>query len=204
LRGRRERGLSRLLKRHCRYRSRRCHSDGSSGRAAQSSSWRHRISQTAAVSDRLIVRICVTDPQHALFGGRFDLSPASGHRPGWVSVLLADGRRRWLPRAATDLDFACEARSNHALPRVSVRTLLPLARYVQALLCNPSKIADGSPPSDNRSGFGSGPPGPAVGAGAEGVAENDGGGAASSSTADSPLAAIEADGRAGANRGGSC
>src|SRR5260370_34374259 len=85
-----------------------------------------RISQTAAVSDRLVVRVCVTDPQHALFGQRFDLSPGSGHRPGWVSVLLADGRRRWLRRVATDLDFACEASSNHALPRVSVRTLLPL------------------------------------------------------------------------------
>ena len=165
---------------------------------------RRRISETAAVSDRLVVRVCVTDPQHALFGQRFDLSPGSGHRPGWVSVLLADGRRRWLRRVATDLDFACEASSNHALPRVSVRTLLPLARYVQALLCNPSKTADGSPPSDDRPGFGSSPSGPAGGAGAEGVAEADSDDAAPAGTADSPLAAIAADRRAGAKRGGAC
>src|SRR5207248_3736920 len=110
----------------------------------------HRISQSATVSDRLIVRVCVTDPRHALFGQRFDLSPSSEPRPGWVSVLLADGRRRWLPRTATDLDLACETMPNHALPRVSVRTLLPLARYVEALLCNSSKTADGAPPSDDR------------------------------------------------------
>src|SRR5207302_9150236 len=103
----------------------------------------------------------------------------------------------------TDLDLACDARSNHALPRASVRTLLPLAQYIQALLCNP-KIADGSPPSDDRPGSGSRPSGPATGAGAEGVAEDDGGGAAPSGTADRPCAAIEAGGRAGPKRGGSC
>jgi len=164
----------------------------------------HRISQSATVSDRLIVRVCVTDPRHALFGQRFDLSPSSEPRPGWVSVLLADGRRRWLPRAATDLDLACETMPNHALPRVSVRTLLPLARYVEALLCNSSQTADGAPPSDDRADFGSGSWGPAAGTGAEAVAEDDGGATTRSGTADRPLAAIEAGGRATAKRGGSC
>src|SRR5205085_3789620 len=152
----------------------------------------YRISQSATVSDRLIVRVCVTDPRHALFGQRFDLSPSSEPRPGWVSVLLADGRRRGLPRAATDLDLACETMPNHALPRVSVRTLLPLARYVEALLCNSSQTADGAPPSDDRADFGSGSWGPAAGTGAEAVAEDDGGATTRSGTADRPLAAIEA------------
>ena len=165
---------------------------------------RHRISQSATVPDRLIVRVCVTDPRHALFGQRFDLSPSSEPRPGWVSVLLADGRRRWLPRTATDLDLACETMPNHALPRVSVRTLLPLARYVEALLCNSSKTADGAPPSDDRADFGSGSWGPAAGTGAEAVAEDDSGATTRSGTADRPLAAIEAGGRATAKRGGSC
>src|SRR6266480_6835247 len=156
----------------------------------------HRISQSATVSDRLIVRVCVTDPRHALFGQRFDLSPSSELRPGWVSVLLADGRRRWLLRTATDLDLACETMPNHALPRVSVRTLLPLARYVEALLCISSKTADGAARSVNRGDFGSGSWGPAAGTGAKSVAEDDGGATTRSGTADRRLAAIAAGGRA--------
>ena len=165
------------------------------------SSWRRRISQGATASDRLVVRVRVTDPRHALFGQRFDLSRLSEPRPGWVSVLLADGRRRWLPRTATDLDLACGTMPNHALPRVSVRTLLPLARYVEALLCNSPKTTDGAPPSD-RGDFGSGSWGPTAGAGAETVAEDDGSATTRSGTADRPLAAIEAGGRATAKRGG--
>ncbi len=121
-----------------------------------------------------------------------------------MGVLLADGRRRWLPGTATDLDLACETRPNHALPRVSVRTLLPLARYVEALLCNSSKTADGAPASDDRADFGSGSWAPAAGAGAEAVAKDDGGATTRSGTADRPLAAIEVGGRSTAKRGGSC
>jgi hypothetical protein len=143
-------------------------------------------------------------PRHPLFGQRFDLSPSCEPRPGWVSVLLADGRRRWLPRTATDLDLACETMPNHALPRVSVRPLLPLARYVEALLCNSSKTADGAPPSDDRADIGSGSCAPAAGAGAEAVAEDDGGATTRSGTADHPLAAIEVGERATAKPGGSC
>jgi len=148
------------------------------------------------------VRVRVTDPQHPLFGQRFDLNPASEHRPGWVGVLLADGRRRWLPRTATDLNLACETSPNHALPRVSVRTLLPLARYVETLLCNSSKTADDAPPSDDRADFGSGSWGLAASTGAEAVAEDDGGSTTRSGAADRPLAALEAGGRATAMRGG--
>jgi hypothetical protein len=50
-------------------------------------------------------------------------------------VVLPDGRHRWVPQKATDLNVpACEARPNRGLPRVSVRTLLPLAEYVRATL----------------------------------------------------------------------
>src|SRR5438270_11890124 len=178
--------------------------DERGGRRPRPSLPGHRISQSATVSDRLIVRVCVTDPRHALFGQRFDLSPSSEPRPGWVSVLLADGRRRGLPRAATDLDLACETMPNHALPRVSVRTLLPLARYVEALLWNWSQTADVTPPSHDPANFASGSWGPAAGTGAEAVAEDDGGATTRSGTADRPLAAIEAGGRATAKRGGSC
>ncbi len=52
-----------------------------------------------------------------------------------MRVLLDDGRQRWIPQKATDLEeAACEVRPNRDLPLVSVRTLLPLAEYVQARL----------------------------------------------------------------------
>jgi len=45
--------------------------------------------------------IAIIDPHHPLYGQCFDLSPLdTAPRPGWVSVVLADGRRRWVPRAA--------------------------------------------------------------------------------------------------------
>jgi hypothetical protein len=50
-------------------------------------------------------------------------------------VVLPDGRHRWVPQKATDLNvLACEAKPNRDLPLVSVRTLLPLAEYVRARL----------------------------------------------------------------------
>ena len=50
-------------------------------------------------------------------------------------MVLPDGRHRWIPQKATDLeDVACEITPNRDLPLVSVRTLLPLAEYVRARL----------------------------------------------------------------------
>ena len=50
-------------------------------------------------------------------------------------MVLPDGRHRWVPQKATDLNVsACEARPNRDLPLVSVRTLIPLAEYVRARL----------------------------------------------------------------------
>jgi hypothetical protein len=50
-------------------------------------------------------------------------------------VVLPDGRHRWVPQKATDLNVsACEARPNRDLPLVSVRTLIPLAEYVRAAI----------------------------------------------------------------------
>ena len=51
-----------------------------------------------------------------------------------------------MPRKATDFDdVACEAETNHTLPLVSVRTLLPLAQYVRARLSSALvKEADGT------------------------------------------------------------
>ena len=60
-------------------------------------------------------------------------------------MVLRDGRQRWIPQKATDLkEAACEVRPNRDLPRVSVRTLLPLAEYVRARLSAAGAGVDGT------------------------------------------------------------
>ena len=60
-------------------------------------------------------------------------------------MLLRDGRHRWVPQKATDLEEAtCEVRPNRDLSRVSVRTLLPLAEYVRARLSAAGAGVDGT------------------------------------------------------------
>src|SRR5215472_6140458 len=103
--------------------------------------WRRHMSgrrtrHNATVSERLPPRIRVIDATHPLFGQLLEVG-ASGpsRRIGWVQVVLPDGRHRWIPKKATDLEeAACEARPNRDLPLVSTRTLLPLAEYVRARL----------------------------------------------------------------------
>jgi hypothetical protein len=112
-------------------------SDGSGGRAARLSSWCRRTRRNATVLERLPPPgIRVSDATHPFFGQLLEVSAsAPSRRIGWVQVVLPDGRHRWIPQKATDLeDAAGEARPNRDLPRVSVRTLLPLAEYVRARL----------------------------------------------------------------------
>src|SRR6188472_2661461 len=90
----------------------------------------------ATIAERLLTRIRVIDAVHPLFGQPLEVSPSGLiRRIGWIRVVLPDGRHRWVPQKATDLDVsACEARPNRDLPLVSVRTLIPLAEYVRARL----------------------------------------------------------------------
>src|SRR5205085_7030994 len=90
----------------------------------------------ATIAERLLPRIRVIDAVHPLFGQLLEVSPSGLiRRIGWIRVVLADGRHRWIPQKATDLNVsACEARPNRDLPLVSVRTLIPLAEYVRARL----------------------------------------------------------------------
>jgi hypothetical protein len=81
----------------------------------------------------VITEVTVTDPHHPLHGQRLELiGAASARGAGWLTVALPDGRRRSLRRAVTDLSVATV--SGCALPLISVRTLLPLARHVEVLL----------------------------------------------------------------------
>jgi hypothetical protein len=51
-----------------------------------------------------VTEVTITDPHHALYGQRLELvSSSSARGPRHVTVALADGRRRSVRRAATDL-----------------------------------------------------------------------------------------------------
>ena len=64
------------------------------------------------------------------------LQERSGRGPSYVVVELADGRKRSVRIEATDLIPAGEPASatGQSLPRVSVRTLIPLAQHVNRIL----------------------------------------------------------------------
>jgi hypothetical protein len=84
-----------------------------------------------------VSHVTVTDPRHALYGHRFAiLMGRSGRGPGYVVVELADGRRRSIRIASTDLAEAAIAPSPKAagLPRISARTLIPLMQHLTANL----------------------------------------------------------------------
>jgi hypothetical protein len=116
--------------------SRRWWRDGRGGRRRRPSLPGRRTRRNAPIVERLLPRIRVIDPVHPLFGQPLEVSPSGLiRRIGWIRVVLPDGRHRWIPQKATDLNVsACEARPNRDLPRVSVRTLIPLAEYVRARL----------------------------------------------------------------------
>ena len=103
----------------------------------------HRPCRDAATLDRRVSQVRVVDPQHPLYGRCFAVSEHVSERGlELIMVRLLDGRQRSVPRSATDLagtayDWAViSSRQSH----ISVRTLLPLANHVRAVLA--SKHAD--------------------------------------------------------------
>jgi hypothetical protein len=79
--------------------------------------------------------VTITDPTHPLYGQTFPcLSVRVNRSKTHVTVLLPTGRRRSVPRLATNLERpAEESSSDPPLPVISVRTILPLAHLVQGL-----------------------------------------------------------------------
>ena len=91
----------------------------------------------------------VTDPRHPLYGQQLRvLSLSCARGPRFIAVALADGRRRLIRRAATELEHPAEP--DRAIPRISVRMLLPLARHIRrvvAALAEEANHADTCPSS---------------------------------------------------------
>ena len=96
----------------------------------------HQAQRDASRLDRLALWVTVTDPQHPFFGRTFPVvRPVSGRGNGRLLIRLPDGEIRVIPRAATDLVGASPpAGQASEVPRVSVRTLLPVAQYVRSLI----------------------------------------------------------------------
>jgi hypothetical protein len=82
-----------------------------------------------------------------LFGQRLKLlSLACSRGPAFIAVGLPDGRRRLIRRAATDLEHPA-AETGAAVPRISARALLPLARHIRSMLVACSEEARHATPS---------------------------------------------------------
>jgi hypothetical protein len=90
-----------------------------------------------AFFDRVVSHVTITDPRHFLFGHRLSvLDERSGRGPSYVVVELGDGRKRSVRIAATDLvpPGNSSSAAGPTLPRISVRTLIPLARHLNRIL----------------------------------------------------------------------
>jgi len=98
----------------------------------------------APTVDRRVAQVRVVDPHHPLFGMCFPVSDRrSGRGPRLIVIRLPDGRERAIPRLATAPTSASDDRAARDPSRrvhISVRTLLPLANHVRAVLA--SRYAD--------------------------------------------------------------
>ncbi|WP_210205930.1 hypothetical protein, partial [Bradyrhizobium algeriense] len=114
-----------------------------------------RTRQSTPILERVVSHVTITDPHHFLFGHRLEvLKERSGRGPAYVVVALPDGRRRGVRIASTDLtETSIAFRPNAAdLPRISVRTLIPLMQHLSASLSLlDEKVIRDDPPTAPRS-----------------------------------------------------
>jgi hypothetical protein len=96
---------------------------------------RNQTHRDTPLFEELSGEVTITDPTHPLYGHTLPLLTVRVNRSKThVTVLLPTGRRRSVPRSATDLECPRDQASHDPpLPVISVRTILPLARFVQGL-----------------------------------------------------------------------
>jgi hypothetical protein len=128
-----------------RHSSRRWSRGGRGGRP-RPASWRDSRTPHAATDlDRLVTEVTVIKPSHPLYGQRLAVASLRSSRgPDWVTAILADGRQRQVRRSATDLAAPPAGNCEHR--QVSVRTLLPLAHYIRAVLLATAEEVSDDPP----------------------------------------------------------
>ena len=120
---------------------------GSGGRGQRRRRWGHRTPLNPTILDRTVTHITVTDPQHCLCGKRLTvLRERSGRGSAYLVVALPDGRKRSIRIASTDLASTVTTSGAPDLPRISVRTLIPLMQHLSANLALLAEevIRDGS------------------------------------------------------------
>ncbi len=108
--------------------------------------------QNASQLDRL-VQATITDPTHPLFGKTFPVSKAISPHSNTESLIieLPDGQHRIVSRSSTDLETLTDSGvSLKDLPQISIRTILPIARFV---CCKHTTPGEGK--NVNASGIGS-------------------------------------------------
>jgi hypothetical protein len=121
---------------------------GSGGRGQRRRRWGPRTLQSATIFDRVVSQVTVTDPRHSLFGSKLAALPERSARgPTYIVVQLSDGRRRSIRVSSTDLGeppIAWDSKGS-AVPQISLRTLIPLTRHLNASLALLAKevIRDG-------------------------------------------------------------
>src|ERR1700737_2889768 len=121
-----------------------CERDGPRWRRHRSD---HRTPRNPTILDRTVTHITVTDPQHCLCGKRLTvLRERSGRGSAYLVVALPDGRKRSIRIASTDLASTVTVSGAPDLPRISVRTLIPLMQHLSANLALLAEevILDGS------------------------------------------------------------
>ena len=98
--------------------------------------WATQPSHTTTLPDEVTRQVTITDPAHPLFGQIFPLAQLiSPQGPANILIQLPHGQRRSVPRAATNLDAPGQVPPTPTdLPRISVRTILPLAHRMRALV----------------------------------------------------------------------
>jgi hypothetical protein len=89
----------------------------------------NRVQQTAPQIERL-TQVTIIDPRHPLYGKTFSYTPRGKTT---ISIQLPDGQRRVIPRSATNLAGE-EHQVTSSLPKISIRTILPVAQLVKAKL----------------------------------------------------------------------
>jgi hypothetical protein len=106
-----------------------------------------RLGQDAPIVDGVVSQVRIVSRRHALFGQTLPVvALRSGRGPRFVVVRLLDGRQRSIPRSITDLGSEPFPEGRDSVDqslRVSVRTLLPLARLLAARPSSAEGICDG-------------------------------------------------------------